>query len=435
MSSSILGYVPLVGRLLPRNEEGVITLEPVEVHNVETDAAKRPRTLKHLLRANHVNYSIVYHNLQFDNHMPHLLCSAYLLGANVSQLHHIYAVESVALEAWKESPDELTEADWRDFLGNKHYQRAYVDFFEDRLALKFEYDWKKVVNEYMFHGKEPLVNGLIGGLGHPLIHLGYAYEMNSKEIAMEALGLAAVQYNYFHKYLDDPSYTQPSAHSTTSLVDLLDRVRADTRFDDLFETPGFENIDALLDRHEGLVVEYWNAWKLCDPVKQFQESQEAAVNLLVATVPPGTHAYNFFVVHLLTTSHAVRILLPFIPAKFHVSLVREWWLLTLAVYIAELRPRVDPDYIPGTGLRTWGYVEQKALTSRWATDAHFVKGKRFVHDKLLRSCCTRWLLWSRHSQLAAIRAMREISRTWGDVHERVLAAALRFVDDFEGWVH
>ena len=25
--------------------------------------------------------------------------------------------------------------------------------------------------------------------------------------------------------------------------------------------------------------------------------------------------------------------------------------------------------------------------------------------------------------------------TWGDVHERYLASAVRFVDDFEGWVH
>jgi len=33
----------------------------------------------------------------------------------------------------------------------------------------------------------------------------------------------------------------------------------------------------------------------------------------------------------------------------------------------------------------------------------------------------------------AIRAMREAARTWGDVHERYLASAVRFVDDFKGW--
>jgi len=224
-------------------------------------------------------------------------------------------------------------------------------------------------------------------VGHPLIHLGYAYEMNNREIAMEALGLTAVQYNFLHQYLDDPSYTKPSPVASGPPAALLATLAADSRFDGLFPSPGYDNIQPLFDRHEALVLEYWNAWDVdADPTAQFRASQEAAVDLLVATVPPGTHAYNFFVVHLLTTSHAVRILLPFVPARFHVALVRSWWLLVLAVYIAELRPAVDPDYVPrdlkGKG---WGYVEQQAIESRWRTDAHFVKGESApgVDDGLL----------------------------------------------------
>jgi hypothetical protein len=30
--------------------------------------------------------------------------------------------------------------------------------------------------------------------------------------------------------------------------------------------------------------------------------------------------------------------------------------------------------------------------------------------------------------------MREAANTWGDVHEKYLAAAIRFADDFKGWV-
>ncbi|KAK4039765.1 hypothetical protein C8A01DRAFT_36215 [Parachaetomium inaequale] len=416
--ASLLSYVPLVNRLVaPRDEPRAIDLPPVEVHSVEANPDKRPRTLKHLLKANHVNHAIIYHNLQFDNHMPHILCSAYHLGAEPQQLYHIYDEEAKTLEPWTDSPAEIAEDDWRDFLGDKRFQRAYVDFFEDALAMNHAYNWKQVIQEYMLKGDEPLINGLIGGLGHPLIHLGYAYEFDSREIAMEALGLAATQYNFLHKYLDDPSYTRPPppSSSSTSPLALLNKLASDPRFDGLFKEPGFANIDPLFHKHEALILEYWNAWDLpssspdTDPTALFRESQEAAVALLVATVRPGTHAYNFFVVHVLTTSHAVRILLPLLPPKFHVSLVRQWWLLALAVYIAELRPRIDPDYVPrDLKGRGWKYVEQRALSSEWKTDAHFVKG---------------------------IRAMREAARTWGDVHERYLAAAVRFVDDFEGWVH
>ncbi len=163
---TMLRYVPLVNRLVTSDESSAqqrIDIPSVEVHDVETAPEKRPRTLKHLIRANHVNHSIIYHDLRFDNHMPHILCSSYLLGADSPHLYNVYEEEAKTLDRWVESPSEILQEDWRDFLGDKHYQRAYVDFFEDALALKFQYDWKRVVEEYMFKGDEPLVNGLIGG--------------------------------------------------------------------------------------------------------------------------------------------------------------------------------------------------------------------------------------------------------------------------------
>lgn len=409
--ASFLSYVPLVNRLVGGPSSNSIDLPPVEVHNVEADPDKRPRTLKHLLKANHVNHSVLYHNLEFDNHMAHILCSSYHLGAQPEQLYHIYDVEAKTLEPWKDSPAEVGEEDWQFFLGDKRYQRAFLDFFEDQLALKHAYKWKAVIDEYLFKGEEPLINGLIGGLGHPLIHLGYAYEFNSREIAIEALSMAASQHNFLHRYSDDPAYTNPNPpFSSTSPLELLNKLASDSRFHGIFKEPGFANIATLFEKHEPLVLEYWNAWDITsNPAQQFQESQEAAVALLVATVAPGTHSYNFFLCHVLTSSHAVRILLPNLPAKYHISIVRQWWLLTLAVYIAVLRPKVDPDYIPGEGElkgKGWKYVEHKALTGPWAMDAHYVK---------------------------AIRTMKEMSRTWGDVHERYLAAAVRFADDFAGW--
>jgi hypothetical protein len=159
-----MSYVPVVNRFINSSDGSrSIDIPPVEVHNVETAPEKRSRTLKHLLRANHVNHSILYHNLQYDNHTPHILCSAYLLGASDVQLHKIYDAEAEELEPWKPSPAEVHQGDWRGFLGDKRYQRAYVDFFEDALAMRHSYNWKRVVEEYMFGGEEPLVNCLIGG--------------------------------------------------------------------------------------------------------------------------------------------------------------------------------------------------------------------------------------------------------------------------------
>ncbi|KAI4135786.1 MAG: hypothetical protein LQ347_000375 [Umbilicaria vellea] len=320
----------------------------------------------------------------------------------------IYDHESKELEPWHDSPNEVSKYDWRDYLGNRRYQRAYVDFFEDELVLN-GYDWRKVLVEYLFTGKEPLINCVVAGLGHPLIHLGYAFELSSRELAMEALGLVATSYNFLHKYLDKPSYTKPSSYSTSSPLEILERVRQNKQLDGLFERPGAENIEPIFDSHEDVVLEHWNAWRITNPKEQFEDSQRAAAALLVGTHhASGAAKHDFFLVHLLTTSHAVRILLPFIPARFHVALVRQWWLLTLAVYIAQLRPAVLTDAIADYDVngKDWKWIDKQALEGQWALDAHFVKG---------------------------LRAMKEAAKTWGDKDTFFLKAAVKFGDEFNGW--
>jgi hypothetical protein len=168
----MIAWTPIVNRFyryitsFSTGGHASIALPSVPIHDVETAPEKRPRTLKHLLKANHANYAIIYHNLEFNNHMPHILCSAYLLGADEHQLHHIYDAESKQLEEWPESPAEITEHDWRLFLGDRRYQRAYVDFFEDELALKHDYDWRTVAREFLFEGEKPLINCLISNRMH-----------------------------------------------------------------------------------------------------------------------------------------------------------------------------------------------------------------------------------------------------------------------------
>ena len=178
-----MNWIPRIGPGPPPANDGpTIELRPVQVHNVETAPERRPRTLKHLLRANHANYSIIYHNLLFHNHMPHILCSAYLLGASHTQLHRIYEAEAKELESWTDSPLEITLDDWTDFLGNGNYQRAYVDFFEDQLVMRFRYhDWRDAVSEFVFGGQMPLVYGLIGGRESTHTHTHtHTYRTNSQ---------------------------------------------------------------------------------------------------------------------------------------------------------------------------------------------------------------------------------------------------------------
>lgn len=387
-----------------------IRLPQASVHDVEERAEKRARTLKHLLKANHINHSVIYNHLRFHNHTPHILSSAYIFGADSDQLNHIYEAESPSLDPWRDSPGEISQHDWREYLGKREYQRAYLDFFEDELV-KHNYDWQALLNEYLLGGKEPLINNLISGLGHPLIHLGYGQEMSSRTVAIESLVLAACFYNEWHVYLDDPKYTMPASNPSDSLFTILDRVSHDPKFDNLSDHQGTDNIEKLLADPEmaATALEYWNSWQLKSPTEQFSESQKLAVALLVAAdSPTGDKHKDFFTVHLLTTSHAVRVLLPTLPAKFHIPLIRQWWLFTLLVYIAQLRPKLNIDKIKLVDLdgRDWDWVTDKALKGKYNTDAHFVK---------------------------ALRTMHECSKTWGDGNQYYLKAAVKMADEFDGW--
>lgn len=296
---------------------------------------------------------------------------------------------------------------------SSRYQRAFVDFFEDQLV-KYGYDWHALLNEFLLQGKEPLVNNLISGLGHPLIHLGYAYELSSRTVAIEALGLAACFRNDWHVYLDDPKYTKPAARPSDSLFTILDRITHEKTFDGLFDQPGSDNIEKLLanEKASAAVLEYWNSWDLKHAKNQFAESQKLAVALLVTSHPRGENQtaenFDFFLVHLLNTSHAIRVLLPVLPYKCHLPLIRQWWLFTILVFIAQLRPRINIDTIKLVELesRSWKYVTEKALKGKYRTDAHYVK---------------------------ALRSMHEASTTWGDPNNFYLRAAVKFADEFDGW--
>lgn len=52
-----------------------VDLSPVAVHDIETSRDRRLRTLKHLIKINHANHSIIYHDLQYHNHAPHVRCT------------------------------------------------------------------------------------------------------------------------------------------------------------------------------------------------------------------------------------------------------------------------------------------------------------------------------------------------------------------------
>lgn len=226
---------------------------------------------------------------------------------------------------------------------------------------------------------------------------------------MEALSMAATGYGNFHKYFDEPAYSQPnSTYSTTSLYEILENVRTDPQFDGLFTQPAGNNIDVLFREREADILRHWNAWKMDDPLQQFRATQEVSVALLAATTCDSSPNFDFYLLHVLTTSHAIRVLLPLIPGRFQIPLIQQWWLMTLSCYVSQLRPKIDLDSVRNYQLdgRDWGWTAKQAVKGKESGDPHYVK---------------------------AVRAFKVFADTWGDADSFYLKAAVKFVAEFKEW--
>lgn len=114
-----------------------------------------------------------------------------------------------------------------------------------------------------------------------------------------------------------------------------------------------------------------------DIAKAHQELSKVATLMMIATTESN---YDFFICHLLTTSYAIRVLLPELPVKFAESLVKAHWLFVLVVYCIQLRPEIKPELIDEVDVegKTWEKVVKEALVHKAyddVEDTHYLKCK------------------------------------------------------------
>lgn len=252
-------------------------------------------------------------------------------------------------------------------------------------------------------------------VGHPFIHLAYAYEFDSREVASEALSMTCTEYDMMHGYLDNPP-PDTSTYKTRNYEEILARVRADDRFKGHFDLPGFLNTFTIHATCEAALLEHWNALSLeggeSDGIAaRFEELFDVSVRLAIDT-GDADEQFDFFLIHILTVVHGIRILLPtcFPRARWE-SIYRQFWLWTLLMYVSQLRRPIHDGAEASKNYdlqgRDWAWVENRALTDKWSLDAHYVK---------------------------VIRALKVGPELFGDKDGWYLKAAVKFIDQFSGWV-
>lgn len=239
-----------------------------------------------------------------------------------------------------------------------------------------------------------------------MIHLHYAYEFGSSQTAAEGLSLLCTEYYPFHDLLESPQ-PDTSSYKTTSLAEVIEQVRLDPRFHGLLHYKGISNLGTIMDERQEAVLEHWHAWDVVDPTRQLEHVCDLATIMAISTPDPND-GFDFFLIHLLTMAHAIRHLWPIIPIDYQVTILREFALMAIQMYIGQLTPAFGIEAIEQTPLngRDWEWVRSTALSHPAKFDVHFFK---------------------------VVRAPLVLARAFGDKNGFYLRAALKFLDEFNGF--
>lgn len=220
------------------------------------------------------------------------------------------------------------------------------------------------------------------------------------------MSLGCTEYDKTHRYLDILP-PDNSTYKTTSLAEVLESLRNDDRFENYSQHLGFANIFTLLDQFEAEVLEHWNALVVEDATKQLTEWLQTAATLAVSAVN-AEGGLDFYLAHVLTVGHALRILLPLMPGQHRIPVLKQFGLYTILVYLAQLRPGFGPDTIKSfkTDLTSWDDIFKRALESKWSNDIHWPK---------------------------VVRALKAVEELRGSEDGFYQKAAVKFIAEFDGW--
>ncbi|CAF1092034.1 unnamed protein product [Rotaria sordida] len=284
---------------------------------------------------------------------------------------------------YEASPHEITSSNWRHSLGDERFCKAYRDFFDQELTVSGN-NWQQKFWELLLDNKpEPMINSVVSGLAHPLIHIGYAFELDSRIVASEALTLTAVCYNYHHEFIDK---LKPPKAGSKSILEIFKDLRSDNRLP-LFDAPGVGNLEPSVKQSIDIVLTYFDQWQINinNLEKTIEDLFDFSVYLYGATHKPNQIDFDFFLLHLLTSMHAIRIIYPHInDRQLAEHILWQFFYIASMLYICQLRPEINQeliyDYKIDDSKQNWNYVIERSVNTELAEDAHLVKVVRTLRD-------------------------------------------------------
>lgn len=254
----------------------------------------------------------------------------------------------------------ITESNWRNNLQTTRIAfPAYRDFFDARLA---ELGLSETLRRYA----PTLMPGLAGAALHPLIHLGWATDVESLDMAGEGLAYMATA---FQPLGTGPAHAPPAPLWSPTGTDILEAGLAYLTNDEAdiwtvtaqnaSETAHYKalNRGGFQQRVIAFDEPGLSLGRSLNSIGTFRlpRSEEALTPIIedfVALMAIALEASDneFFVLHGLTSLHGLLAILPHLEADDRRDALIHWFRAVLATMIAQGRPGLDRMAI---GLEEW----------------------------------------------------------------------------------
>ncbi|KAK3321653.1 hypothetical protein B0H66DRAFT_618640 [Apodospora peruviana] len=371
-----------------------------------------------LLAKTHVEHALIQPDERHNN-IPIALATLVFLNATADQLRAVYESEGAELVSWSPSPENITDKETRaQFLGDERhiptplyaayytirFQRAYLTYFSMENG-RFAGNAKALAMSHLLTGAKPLIYGLFGGLGRPLVFLSDALELQTAVLVVQSLTLASVDWTEpIYDLLTSPQPPGQAGEARLSPEEIIGRLAYDGRFSGVMKSgPGFQGVANIFmnPSAKSAIVEYLHLLDCRDLTATLQRLSRLSVLLLCGTHKPGAPAFDFYLAHLPTFINSVRVLLVnFQETRHQIILVRGLLLLVVLVYITQLRPVVNPTLLlsieipPENG--GWNAIFEQSRAARDGSSAAL--REKYNDMQLLRTLRSLWELGKEDDQ-------------------------------------
>ena len=272
-----------------------------------------------------------------SNHLPMCLHARHMLGASIEQLERFYEsyIESLELK----NQDVLENFNWIEHLGKHKFSAEYSKFFNQQIL-------ENGINNTLEHYLPILFKGVGGAAFHPLIRLSYALEMKDDSEVAEALASWCMGYLELNSAIEDTNRFATEIITTLSLLEITDDdISAPSVYLRMKKANGLKLFKSDVQNPKNLKVN-----ELADlALKVFLSEQ------------------NFTTLHMITATHALRLVLPYIRNKKEA--LKYYWIAFASTYISVKSPSVE-NLISDAPILSWKELSNKAIKS---DDDHWCK--------------------------------------------------------------